>query len=46
MQEISYTKELFDNAKDLITQHITDAKVVDDKLEEGIIQLNEITAGR
>ncbi|RFB18263.1 chemotaxis protein [Bacillus sp. HNG] len=44
MQEISTTKELFDNANDLITQHITDAKVVDDKLEEGIVQLNEMTA--
>ncbi|MDR4887049.1 methyl-accepting chemotaxis protein [Fredinandcohnia sp. QZ13] len=44
MQEISTTKELFDNANDLITQHITDAKVVDDKLEEGIVHLNEMTA--
>nr|WP_077617276.1 methyl-accepting chemotaxis protein [Bacillus sinesaloumensis] len=44
MNEISHTKGLFDNANNLIIQHITDAKVVDDKLEEGIIQLNEITA--
>ncbi|WP_010283396.1 methyl-accepting chemotaxis protein [Bacillus timonensis] len=44
MNEISNTKELFENANHLITQHITDAKVVDDKLEEGMIQLNEITA--
>ena len=44
MNEISNTKELFDNANHLIVQHIIDAKVVDDKLEEGIIQLNNITA--
>jgi len=44
MNEISNTKELFDNANHLIVQHIIDAKVVDDKLEEGIIQLNDITA--
>lgn len=44
MNEISNTKDLFYNATQLIVQHITDAKVVDDKLEEGIIQLNEITA--
>ncbi|WP_449539445.1 methyl-accepting chemotaxis protein [Ferdinandcohnia sp. Marseille-Q9671] len=44
MEEIANTKDLFDKANNLITQHITDAKVVDEKLEEGMIQLNEITA--
>ncbi|WP_453990484.1 methyl-accepting chemotaxis protein [Bacillus nitroreducens] len=44
MHEISHTKHIFDSANDLIVRHINDAKVVDDKLEEGMIQLNEITA--
>ena len=42
IEELSVTKDVFEKVKETIKQHITDAEVVDKKLEGGIEQIKEV----
>lgn len=44
MNEIKETKSIFEEANDLIVQHIHDASVVDEKLEGSIKQMAELSS--
>ncbi|QED46365.1 methyl-accepting chemotaxis protein [Cytobacillus dafuensis] len=43
MDEIKETKSIFEQANELITRHIHDASIVDEKLEVGIKQIAELS---
>ena len=43
LDEIHQTKTIFDDAQSLILQHIDDAAIVDNQLENGLIQLREMS---
>lgn len=45
IEEISMTKEVFNTVNEAILQHIDDAHVVDQRLEEGIMQIKGIGQG-
>lgn len=45
IEEICMTKEVFNKVNDAILQHIDDAHIVDQRLEEGIMQIKGIGQG-
>lgn len=45
IEEISMTKEVFNTVNEAILQHIDDALIVDQRLEEGIMQIKGIGSG-
>lgn len=45
IEEISMTKEVFNTVNEAILQHIDDAHIVDQRLEEGIMQIKGIGQG-